>query len=498
MQSLYNYKRVHKINLFSTYGIIAFFLINKLISANFAIMVRNSTYALPIVVLSTILFFLPIKDLVKGFLFGFIPTLTMFALFFIDKFSLEKHYIMFVAIAMIAMYFERKLLLLHAIIIDAGYIAIFILKPEYFLGANPTVSNFVGVLIMLNATLAGLYLLNSEAKKILIASIKKEEEISTVMESLTETLKNIEEGTAIIDKNMREMTQNANSTKESSNHVAIAMQEIALGVQEQASSVTEINHQVNSISDDVNKAHDISMNLTESNNIMMKEVSGGETEIQVMEKQMLTIDGAIEAAIVTVQELQLSMKDIDSVLSVITTISAQTNLLALNASIESARAGEAGKGFAVVADEIRKLAAQSAGSVNDIKRIVTLLMSKTQDAVKTVEEGNIAIDEGTLIIQKLATQYQDIKHSFINNNESLTSEIKMIEQINGSFHIVREKISNIACISEEQSASTEEILATIETQDKNINDLTISIKDIEQLGRNLNTIVENANSGKLS
>jgi len=399
--------------------------------------------------------------------------------------------IIFVAIAMITMYFENTLILIHGIYLNISYIVIFFIDSEALLSTSANSSTFIGILIMMNATLLGLYLLNTWAKRILLASIEKEAENKVIMTSLTDTMKNVEEGTAILDKNMSEMTRNASSTKLSSSQVAVAMQEIAIGVQEQASSVTEINHQVNSISSDVNKAHDISISLTESNNKMMLDVTSGEKEIHVMEKQMTVIDEAIAAAILTVQDLEHSMKDIKNFLNVITTIANQTNLLALNASIESARAGEAGKGFAVVAEEIRKLAEQSSGSVNDINTIVSSINSKTQAAVKTVAQGNIAIDEGTQIIKTLATQYQSIKNSFVDNNASLNQEIKMINQINESFHIVRERISNIASISEEQSASTEEILATIENQDMNIEDLTMSISDIEKLSRNLNKIVEN-------
>jgi len=91
MQALYNLKRIHKINLSATYGIILFYLLSKLISSGLSAMIRNMTYALPILVLTTIVYFLPLKELVKGFLFGFIPTVTIFALFFVDGYSLDKH-----------------------------------------------------------------------------------------------------------------------------------------------------------------------------------------------------------------------------------------------------------------------------------------------------------------------------------------------------------------------------------------------------------------------
>lgn len=45
-------------------------------------------------------------------------------------------------------------------------------------------------------------------------------------------------------------------------------------------------------------------------------------------------------------------------------------LISLNASIEAARAGESGKSFAVVTAEIKKLATQTAQSVEYIEQIV--------------------------------------------------------------------------------------------------------------------------------
>lgn len=74
-------------------------------------------------------------------------------------------------------------------------------------------------------------------------------------------------------------------------------------------------------------------------------------------------------------ELEQVAGRITGIVTLINDVANQTNLLALCAAVEASHAGVAGRGFAVVASNIRKLAARTTDSTDQIAGEVRSMLS---------------------------------------------------------------------------------------------------------------------------
>lgn len=94
-----------------------------------------------------------------------------------------------------------------------------------------------------------------------------------------------------------------------------------------------------------------------------------------------------------VQESLARVRETDQVLGLIKEIANQTNLLGLNAAIEAARVGDQGRGFRVVAEEIRKLANNSAESIQKVEAVVKSIQSDSDHTYQQVHRIGGVVSE---------------------------------------------------------------------------------------------------------
>ncbi|MDR3599826.1 MAG: methyl-accepting chemotaxis protein [Desulfosporosinus sp.] len=162
-------------------------------------------------------------------------------------------------------------------------------------------------------------------------------------------------------------------------------------------------------------------------------------------RSMITEIESIKTSFTELRTENAQQKDyvlqIGQITDIIRQIASQTNLLALNAAIEAARAGDAGRGFAVVAQEVRKLAEETQTAVQDITIKVSNL---TEQALKTTFQVESLSD---------STDTLAAKASMV---------IESLDKLTTSIGVTEHQVDNIAPVTEEQSATFEELAATID------------------------------------
>jgi methyl-accepting chemotaxis protein len=180
-------------------------------------------------------------------------------------------------------------------------------------------------------------------------------------------------------------------------------------------------------------------------------------------------------------QLESKAKDITNIVSIVSSISEQTNLLALNASIEAARAGEAGRGFSVVAEEVRKLAEQSKHAVEEINTNLAQFVEDIKVLVGKIETQYDVLENETGNLQKV----RDISYETTVSVEAVAaSTIKTIDELNretDSIATIYDTIESLAAIAEENSASSEEVSASVANYTNEITKLIGNIHEFKKI-----------------
>ena len=266
---------------------------------------------------------------------------------------------------------------------------------------------------------------------------------------------------------------------------------MATGIQGEAESVNIINDSMSESMTKMREATNINKTIVSESQSMNLKVQEGWHKINQVASYIDTVGSTISTTTLTVSDLHNSLERVNTLLNGIKHIAEQTNLLALNAAIESARAGEHGRGFAVVAEEVRKLAEQSARITLDIAEVTTELSNKSKEAREKSIEGEVSITEGRRLLKDISTYFEEIKNTYTIIDEGLSNGMKEIALAVDNFTMIQNQIENVSAISQENTASTEEIISTIESEHLLITSINSAVTDINELSRKLREMTKN-------
>lgn len=166
----------------------------------------------------------------------------------------------------------------------------------------------------------------------------------------------------------------------------------------------------------------------------------GLQRLKVLEGSMNKVHQNMEQISTEMEQLNATSKEIERIVTMVTSIADQTNLLALNAAIEAARAGENGKGFAVVAEEVRKLAENTKNAVSEVAKLVegirhysnvmdNSITVVNQDILQSAKDGK----ETSMFFVEIVESMNNVKEQNIKIATEITELSEIFEGISQAF-----------------------------------------------------------------
>lgn len=399
---------------------------------------------------------------VFAFSFPFLAAYSLFA----QKKEMPFIGIMLILVALIKMYVDKKNGLVDSVnIIDC---AIVITVNIMFTIAVTSTSS---VLELFKNT-------NEEAINNINASNEKQQNIINEVKVLNET---INENTGTVSSIIHSISEQSNVLQQSLNEIANGSKRNTEVIQMQVRSSKIIQEKLTQAAYITNDMNILSNNTDE----VIKESSEIINELTEQSKEVSKTN---EYVTKIMQSLHEESKNIVSITNTIEEIVEQTNLLALNASIEAARAGESGKGFAVVAEEIRKLAEQSAKSIESVMEVTRDIQNKLDDTSKAFEELSIAGNKQNDLVERTT-------EIFGNIGENTADIISKVHEINSQVNYIVESneeivqgINEISSVAEETTAMTEECSHIAEQFKAMSQEAASQTNELKEKTENLKTI----------
>ena len=239
-----------------------------------------------------------------------------------------------------------------------------------------------------------------------------------------------------LNETISQIDRSAQQVSARAGHLSDDSQLLSQGAAEQTSAVQELSSTVVELSGQVQK-----------NALDARAASG---EVARTAERITESNARMQMLIQSMEDINTSSREIDSIIKIIEDIAFQTNILALNAAVEAARAGEAGKGFAVVADEVRTLAARSAEAAQRTTNLI-------QASVNAVQQGSTLADETASSLSSIARDVEGVNRSVSEIAQASEAQARSIAHVSDGLARISDVVRNNSATSEQTAASSREL-----------------------------------------
>jgi methyl-accepting chemotaxis protein len=250
-------------------------------------------------------------------------------------------------------------------------------------------------------------------------------------------------------------------------------------VGKQANDMTRVMRTVDDFNETANQARREAVRLAVISRETATATTSGQSALAATMSDIAKMQLQVSEIVGMLGALARHLRRVSEINAAINEIATQSNFLALNAAIEAARAGEQGRSFATIADEVRILSEQSRTAVTQVRELMVQIHKAMEQTVGAMQSGAESVDDGAVTAKQA--------------RETIDQLSSRLDESSGVIHKI------IAAI-DHQSADLENMVQSINS----INQTTLQVqtglrlaenaaRDLGRLSGELNSIgVENA------
>ena len=299
--------------------------------------------------------------------------------------------------------------------------------------------------------------------------LKRSDEIGMLGRGISELRRKFRDIIDILRNKSHELDEESIGLKQLSENILAVVKQVEQAAREMAgscsnqaedasiasSNVTTMGEMMGNNNVEIKKMHTIS-NQIQTVSKMTRE------ELSELDKDMRMVKKSIDYLGQQTRETKASVDKIGNATEMIAEIASQTSLLSLNASIESARAGEQGKSFGIVASEIQKLSEQANTAVEDIRDMIENLTLNSNQTMQRMEQVQLVIKDQEENIKKTGVVFENVQSGIKESANHMDMIMEKSEELEEVRTDIIAAVQNSAAIAEENAASIEAVMTSIE------------------------------------
>lgn len=267
---------------------------------------------------------------------------------------------------------------------------------------------------------------------------------------------------------------------ESVHHIQNSMDDVTKGNTETATAIQNQQQKTAQIQDYIGKVREaatvIDTDMVDTSSLATE----GKTQMTRLNKQLDNALMSTELIQAKTAALNEQTKEMNSIISIISSVASRTEILALNASIEAARAGELGLGFAVVAKEVSSLANQTKSATVNITKLINTITQELIEVSGAVDHMTIDSRTNKEASQTALTNFMKVEESTQSIAKQTLGMKNNVEELESANRTIVDSIQTISAITEEVAAHSSETYNACLHNSKLVQEMTVIVSDLNK------------------